>query len=130
MRTLLRAPNNVGGSSVAVAQPWVLQAPDTYNFPEQLPSVSTSGEQGESLGGAVPVASGGQGVPAGGAASADGAATVASGEQGASASSGANTDASAKRPRRPQHCIECGHKMRIGAYKTYHPQFLSARQPK
>ena len=48
--------------------------------------------------------------------------------QGALAGGGAG--APAKPRRKPQHCVECGHKMRIGVLKKYHPQFLSAAQPK
>lgn len=130
MRTLLRAPDDAGGGAVAVAQPWVLQAADSFRFPEQLPPLSAPGGQGVSPGDSGLVASAEQGTPAGGVASADGAATAGSGAQVAPAGSGATTNAPAKRARRPQHCIECGHKMRVGAFKVDHPQFLSACQPK
>ena len=144
LKNLLRVPDDAGGRAVAVAQPWVLQAPDSYFFPEQLPPLSVSDGQEVSLGGTVPAVSGGQGAsagdaatsggaaPAGGAVTARGAAAAVSetGQQVASASGGAATDGSAKRARRPQHCIDCGHKMRIGPFKKYHSQVLASCQPK
>ena len=55
---------------------------------------------------------------------------LAAGNQGDLAGSGVTDDRSTKLSRQPQDYIDCGHKMRIGAFKAYHPQMLPARQPK
>jgi len=123
LRGLLRTPDDTGGPPIA--QPWLVEAPDSHRFPEQLPPLPASGGQGSAAGGAIGAASGGQGASAA-------AATASAGVrgQGESVGSGAGTDASTKRSRTAQHCVQCGHKKRAGAYSKYHPQFLSPSQSK
>ncbi|CAN0373172.1 unnamed protein product, partial [Pylaiella littoralis] len=65
VRNHLRLPDDVGGAATAVAQPWVLQPPDGFEFPTQLPALPAAGEQGGSSAGAAAAGSGDQGASAG-----------------------------------------------------------------
>ena len=58
-----------------------------------------------------------------------GGASISSQAAGAAGAvvSGASSAAGAKR--RNQHCRTCGHKMRVGAFKCHHNQFLSSPGP-
>ena len=99
LRDLLRTLGGTGGPPIG--KPWLVEPPDSNKFSEQLPALPASGGQGSSAGGAVDAPSGGQGASS--------AAVTAPAEgQGASGGSGESPDASSKRPRKAQHCLECG----------------------
>ena len=91
---------DVQGAAVAPAEPWLPSPPDGFSFPAQIAEVGGASSPSQ----------------AAGAAGAD-----------VSAVSGASSAAGAKR--RNQHCRTCGHKMRVGAFKRHHNQFLSSPGP-
>lgn len=100
VRRELRTPMDVQGGAAAPAEPWLPSAPADFSLPPQM---DIAGEN--------------SGLPQGAAGGAAGAADVA-GAAGATAPTA--------RPRSAQMCRTCGHKMRVGPFKRYHTQFLSA----
>ena len=96
-------PIDVEGPAGAAARAWLVGAPSGFQFPNELGS-----EGGPLSGGGVDV------LPVFSGSSAD--------TQPVS-SSGVNAQSS----RCAQHCLNCGHKMRVGPYKRYHTQFLNGK---
>ena len=97
VRSQLRAPMDVQGAAAAPAEPWLPSPPDGFSFPAQMAEVG--GASGSSQ---------------------------AAGAAGAAASAVAGASSAAGGKRRNQHCRTCGHKMRVGAFKRHHNQFLSS----
>ena len=76
----------------------------------------------------LPLSEGRQGTKSSGCGQAS-SSSQAAGVAGADVSAvpGASSAGGAKR--RNQHCRTCGHKMRVGAFKRHHNQFLSSPGP-
>ena len=100
VRSQLRAPMDVQGAATAPAEPWLPSPADGFSFPAQMAEVG--GASGSSQ---------------------------AAGAAGAAASAVAGASSAAGGKRRSQHCRTCGHKMRVGAFKRHHNQFLSSPGP-
>ena len=79
IRGQLRDAVGIGGTTGAMAEPWILEAPSVFQFPEQVAENGGAGGQATPEGGPVAVV--------------------------------------AKRSRICQHCLTCGHKMRMGPFK-------------
>ena len=116
VRSHLRVPADVQGPSAALAEPYVLPAPEGFSFPPQMAEAGGGG-------------AGGGGGPsqdaAAAAAAAAAAGSSAGGSAGASAdaSGGAGSNSGRVSGRVAQHCFVCGHKMRVGPYARHHQQF-------
>lgn len=102
VRDHLRMPIDVEGPAGAPARAWLVEAPSSSQIPNRLGS-----EDGPVSGGSV------------------GVQPVSSGSADAQPVSSSSVDAQSSRC--AQHCLDCGHKMRVGPYKRHHTQFLSAK---